>query len=142
MDTLIKIENKLKVLKPLRMRGVLKKRKETLEEFLIKFFNEFNNTKQTIYVESEHLQTDIGKRRSIGDIFRICQYYYPECTVQEVKNILYNELPNKVDNYRSSFCSTINKRVFYKGTEDQESEFFDTEDADEYGLTVDDWDEL
>lgn len=142
MDISTTVEDKLKRRKPLRLKGILKKRPETLEEFLIRFFNSFNENNNTVYVESGNVQTDTGRRRSFGDILIICRYYYPECTVKEVKDILINELPHKVDNFRCSYCSTINKRVYYKGTEDQDAEFHDWEDEDEFGLTGDDWEDL
>lgn len=129
-------------IRPLRIRGLLKKRSETLQEFLEKFFRDWNNDKDTIYVGNGHLQTEPGKRRSIGDIFQICQYYFPDCTIKEVSDILLNKLPDTVSNFRTSYCNMIHKRVFYKGEEDQETGQFDEEDEDEYGMTLEDWEEL
>lgn len=52
-----------------------------------------------------------GKRRSIGDIFLICKYYYPGCTLQQVLGILVGLLEdNKIS---GGWCSTINKFVFH-----------------------------
>lgn len=132
------VENKLKARKPLRLKGVLKKRTETLEEFLIKFFEDFNNTKNTIYTETEVQQTDTGRRRSFGDILLICRHYYPNCTVKEVSNLLVNVLPESVDGFRSSYCNTINKRVYYRD-EDEDEGVFDLEQEDEFGLKYSDW---
>ena len=142
MNTIEKIEKKLRLDVPLRLKGILKKREESLEEFLIKFFQDFNNKNNTIYANNRRVQTDTGRRRSFGDIFRICRYYYPNCTIEEVKTLLYETLPDKVERFRSSYCTTINKRVFYVGDEDQESEFYDMDDEDEFGLTGEDWEQL
>lgn len=127
---------------PLRIRGLLKKRNETLEEFLIKFFNNYNNNKETLFVETKEVQTPPGKRRSIGDIYAICKYYYPTCTIRDVVNIVYNVLPTEVPRFRSSLCSQIKKRVFYQGTEDQQSAMYDTGNVDEFGFTVEEWKNL
>jgi hypothetical protein len=126
-------------IKPLRIRGLWKKRKETLEDFLTKFFNEWNEDKTTIYAGNSHLQTEPGKRRSFGDIYQICRYYYPGCTVKQVSDIIYRHLPTTVPRFRSSYCNMINKRVFYKGSEGQVNQFFDTSKHDEYGMTPAQW---
>lgn len=126
----------------LRIRGLLKKRNETLEEFLIKFFNNYNNNKETLFVETKEVQTPPGKRRSIGDIYAICKYYYPTCTIRDVVNIVYNVLPTEVPRFRSSLCSQIKKRVFYQGTEDQQSAMYNTSNPDEFGFTIEDWKNL
>lgn len=127
---------------PLRIRGLLKKRNETLEEFLIKFFNNYNNNKETLFVETKEVQTPPGKRRSIGDIYAICKYYYPTCTIRDVVNIVYNVLPTEVPRFRSSLCSQIKKRVFYQGAEDQQSAMYNTSNPDEFGFTIEDWKNL
>jgi len=124
---------------PLRLKGVLKKRKETLKEFIIKFFTDFNDTKSTIYVANGSEQTEPGRRRSIGDTFLICRYYYPTCTLEEVSNIIYNNLFGEIPNFRSSYCNVIHKRVFYVGNENQESQVFNAQKKDEYGLILSDW---
>lgn len=127
---------------PLRMQGLLKKRKESLEEFLINFFSNYNQNKETLYVETKEVQTKIGKRRSIGDIYAICKYYYPTATIRDVVNIVYNVLPTEVPRFRSSLCSQINKRVFYQGAENQESNIYNSNSPDEFGLTVEQWKNL
>lgn len=126
----------------LRMQGLLRKRKETLEEFLIDFFNVHNNKRDTLFVETKEVQTKPGKRRSIGDIYAICKYYYPNCTIREVTNIIYNILPTEVPRFRSSMCSQIKKRVFYQGTEDQQSAMYNTSNPDEFDFTIEDWKNL
>jgi hypothetical protein len=131
-----------KDVKPLRLKGVLKKRKETLKDFLIKFFTEWNNKKDTIYVGNRHVQTSPGKRRSLGDIFVICRYYYPKCTLEEVKSIVYNELFEEIPRFRSSWCTRVNKRVFYQGEEGQTTHIYDTSKHDEFGLTPATWRKL
>lgn len=126
-------------IKPIRLQGLLKKRNESPTEFLVKFFTKWNNEKDTLFVENKSVQTDTGRRRSIGDIYRIMQHYYPDITLEEVTRILYQELPEKVERFRSSYCSTINKRVFYQGDETQSGKFYDHEEVDEHDMKIEQW---
>ena len=49
----------------------------TVKEFLINFFTKYNSEHNTIYVVAKTEQTSTNRRRSLGDLFKICQYYYP-----------------------------------------------------------------
>lgn len=101
----------------IRIQGLLRRRRETLQEFLVRFFQEWNLEKNTIYVDDSTVQTTPNKRRSLGDIYMICKYYYPNCTLNEVLNLLYNVIPTIITRgYRTSYCFTINKRVWYYST--------------------------
>lgn len=128
--------------KPIRIQGLLKKRKETFEEFLYKFFTDWNKTKNTLYVSHAEVQTEPDKRRSIGDIFLILNYYYPNIGFKKVVKFLYNEAFKEIPRFRSSYCHTINKRVFYQGGEHEISQLFDEDEVDEYDLTVPEWKKL
>lgn len=125
--------------RPIRLSKFFKKNlPKTLEEFLINFYKEYNKNHQTIFVDDKTVQTDVNKRRSLGDIFIICKYYYPTCTLKEVINTLYNVLPVKITNgYRQSFCSTIKKRVFYYQPETYTENYMQQGRDDEYGNSVD-----
>lgn len=141
------IQEELNTEPPLRIRGLLRKRTETLEQFLILFFTKWNVEKETIYVNNGHTQTEPGKRRSIGDIYRIVKYYYRKTTLKEVKDVLINLFPesgtaNTVDRLRSSKCSMIHKRVYYQGNTSQGSEIANKSSNDEYGYTWEQWCEL
>lgn len=108
-------------------------RRESIAEFLVKFFKNWNSTRNTIYVDDSTVQTEMNKRRSLGDIFAICRYYYPTCTLKEVAKALYVTLPETItDGFRSSYCSMINKRVFYYDNEEGNG-VFDKTTNDETG---------
>ncbi len=108
-------------------------RKETLQEFLAKVFTEWNDEKNTIYVDDKSIQTGTGKRRSLGDIYMLCKYYYPTVTIRDVLFELYVGLRDYFDShYRTSYCHTINKRVWYYD-EDAGSGIYNKELNDEYG---------
>lgn len=137
------IEKKILEQRVVRLQGFYKSQKKelSLKEFLINFFTQYNNENKTIYKDSKEVQTDVGKRRSLGDIFLICKYYYPKATLKEVVEILYNDLFNDVPRFRSSSCSQIKKRVFYQGTAQQKSEVYDLDDNDEWKVKFNDWKE-
>jgi hypothetical protein len=121
----------------IRLPGLLRNRKsQTLPDFLRTFFLTWNNEKDTIFVEDRDIQTAAGKRRSVGDIFMICRYYYPTCTLSEVYDKLLNLLPITMPSgFRTSYCSTINKRVWYFDST-KESAQRDLHKADEYGNKI------
>ena len=109
-------------------------RKLTLEQFLIKFFKEYNNERNTIFVESRATQTEMGKRRSLGDIYKICKYYFPEITLKELMKLLYVDLI-AIAGFRSSKCSQIRKRVWYYSNGSSNG-LLNTGDTDEYSNSV------
>ncbi len=127
--------------RPIKLERLLKRRTETLKEFLIKFFkgnpnNEilpWNDTRNTIYVDDSTVQTPMEKRRSLGDIYMICKYYYPNCTLQEVVKLLYVTLIDELDEgMRTSYCNTIRKRVWYYSF-DTDGGVYNEDTVDEYG---------
>lgn len=127
----------------LRIQGLLKKRKETLEEFLIKFFSKWNEEKDTILVENKEVDTLAGCRRSIGDVYMICKYYYPKCTLKEVKDILYGFIGgSKLKGFRSSYCHSTDKRMFYREDPEDKSVILNTDEVDEFGMITEDWNKL
>jgi hypothetical protein len=121
----------------IRLPGLLRNRKtQTLSDFLRTFFLKWNDEKDTIFVEDRDIQTAAGKRRSVGDIFMICRYYYPTCTLSQVYDILLNQLPITMPSgFRTSYCSTINKRVWYYDAT-KESAQKDLNKADEYSNKI------
>ncbi len=126
----------------IRLERLLKTRpaNETLKDFLIKFFSGkgemeegFNDSRNTIYADDNSVQTGIGKRRSLGDIFMICRYYYPNCTLKDVLRILYIELPAHYESgFRSNNCRQIHKRVWYYSSGNGNI-YMQADENDEYG---------
>jgi hypothetical protein len=123
--------------RPIRLPGLLKNRKtQTLADFLRAFFTDYNTNKDTIFVDNRDVQTAAGKRRSVGDIFMICRYYYSTCTLSQVYDILLNQLPISMPSgFRTSKCSTISKRVWYYDAT-KESAQKDLNSIDEYGNKI------
>lgn len=121
----------------IRFPGLVRNRPETLREFIIRFFNEWNNEKDTIYKDNREVQTTAGRRRSLGDIFMICRYYYQNCTLREVVDILYRgNLQADIEGFRTSYCHTIHKRVWYSNPE-LGNGIYDRTIIDEFGFIYD-----
>lgn len=142
METIQTLSTKILAEGSLRIQGLLKKREETSKEFLRTLFKKWNSELNTLNVPNGTVQTVPNKRRSLGDIFRIVRYYYPRTSLKTVINVIYDDLFDSVPKFRSSYCSTINKRVFYKGGTNQESHIYDQNTKDEYGLTIQEWKDL
>lgn len=135
---LLAIEKRILGNEPIRLEKLLKKTiPATLKDFLIKFFETYNGEKNTIYVESKRVQTQTGRKRSLGDIYFICKYYFPDCTLKQVLTLLYTTLPAHYGarGFRTSYCNVINKRVWYYSS-GSASQVYDIEVADEFGKKV------
>jgi len=131
------LEAKIVATRDIRLEKTLKASiPTTLQEFLVKFFKTYNEEKNTIYVDDKTVQTTMGRRRSLGDIFKICKYYFPTCTLQEVLVLLYKTLPSLItDGFRQSYCSIIRKKVWYY-EEGAANAVLNTGINDEYGNRV------
>ena len=130
----------------IRLSKTAKRRRETLHEFLIEFFENWNQpngdpAKQTVFVNSNTVQTLNNKRRSLGDLYMICKYYYPTMTLTELLRELYIELPRHFNTggrrtgFRSSICSQIHKRVWYYAA-GSSNEIINSTSNDEYSHQV------
>lgn len=115
-------------LKPLEKKNI---RNLSLEEFIYKFLSDYSKRIITVNVPNEDLQTDIGKRRSAGDIFRICKYYYPSTTLEDVLKVL--DAISGDNNIYSSICYMIHKRTYrHEEKEDKDGDVYDTSIKDEF----------
>lgn len=131
------IEQKLLEQRPIRLEKTLRDRgEERLEEFIKNFLTDYNENKNTIYVDTKEIQCDTGRRRSIDDIFLICHYYYG-CSLKDVAMILFHILPLNMEEYRSSYCGTINKRVFYWNG--GRAFIYNKYSVDQHGMKWNDW---
>lgn len=96
---------------PLMLDGKVRKHR-TVKMFLKTFFTEYNREYSTRHL-NKRLQCHLGRRRSLGDLYRIVKHYYPKATLKEVLRVLYVELPEELKGFRISFCSEIKRKVFY-----------------------------
>jgi len=123
-------------LKPIRLEKTRKRRPGDLSDFLYKFFTDYNEERCTINAKTREEHCDVGRRRSLNDIYRICRYYY-DCTLPEVVRVLHKELL-KMGGFVSSYCHCINKRVYYYDP-NRQNEIYDRQRGDQYGLTWEQW---
>lgn len=81
-----------------------------LGEFIYEFIRNYNNN---YYTKNQYglVTCEKAKRRSLGDIFRLCKTYYPDCTIHDVINELVWLLENGM--IKGSYCTTIYKYVFH-----------------------------
>lgn len=86
----------------------------TLESFIILFINEYKDYYDTYEENTNRYICNRGKRRSLGDIYLICKYYFPECGIENVLKILIKLLLRGT--IQGSYCNTIHKYVFYIGS--------------------------
>ncbi len=120
----------------IRLLPMRRKRTETLEQFLIKFFTKWNNEKQTIYADDKTVQTAEGRRRSLGDIYMLCKYYLPDCTLGETLSLLYVKLFQSMPKgFRTSYCRQTHKRMWYFDSR-RVSEIVTEDHQDEFGKPV------
>lgn len=124
---------------------------ETPESFIKNSFFKYNkqhdsvfaartvNPKKSLAKVVGKQQTEQGHRRSLGDIFRVTRYYFPNVTVMQIFKILYNLVINE-KYIRTSYCHATDKRMFrIKATSYENDVLFDEEIADEFDMTWPEW---
>jgi len=131
----------------LRLTGVAKKnlKEKDIHIFIENFLKCYNKVYNTINTKTRKLQTMANRRRSAGDIFRLCKYYFPNCTFVEVLKSL--SLTTLKVGYCSSICSTIHKRVYRSYTpiiwsrpeENERGIIYNPNMKDEFGRIPDDY---
>jgi len=83
-----------------------RKKTETFEEFR-KLFWERNAEFKTIWSGTGYGQTTTDRRRSLGDIFMICKYYYPSISLETIIRWLYGK-----NTPGGQYCGAVEKKVF------------------------------
>lgn len=78
-----------------------------IEEFIIWFLKEGNINLDTRSLNGA-LYCDNGRYRSLGDIYRICQYYFKNITLLEVLEVIFN-----IHRLGSWICGDIGKRIYF-----------------------------
>lgn len=127
----------------LKFRNLTEAKEPTLKEFIAMFFT--HNMGDTLFAArtdnpkikglksvAGKLQTEHGKRRSLGDIFRICRYYYPQITLEEVFDALYERIRDKKAN--TSYCNQTHRRMYYNTEVDYGGNIYNKDTTDEFGM--------
>ncbi len=113
-----------------------------LKDFLKNFFSIYSERHVTIYAKNGVTQTAHGRRRSIGDIFRITKYYYPKVRLTTV----YKEMLLNIQRYKffSYICAETKLRVYRDTTREVYGKggFFNSEPIDEFGVDFTEFEEF
>jgi hypothetical protein len=112
---------------------------------LVKFSNhffEYNKAYDTY--QGTVLQTPKGKRRTVGDIYRIFYYYFPKIRLTSVYEILIGQISK--GNALSAICQLTKTRV-YRGINGAakspyEVPYFNGEAVDEFGVDINQFEDL
>lgn len=131
---------------PIKFRGIEKEhvKSENLKAFLENEFFAINFVKQSDRVENNTFQCGTNRDRSIGDIYQLCKYYFPEITVVDVIKVIYNSIleRKKTDDdqlFVGHYCPTINKRVYNSRNVKTAYDLMAASTRDEFGLTHQDY---
>ena len=79
---------------------------KNVKDFIRNFLKYYNQKYDTLAEDGKY-QTGMGHHRSLGDIFRVTNYYF-DTTMDEVKEALLDLKRNLVGHY----CDDINRRVY------------------------------
>lgn len=92
-----------------KLSGYLHDHTLSLKQFIYLFLDKLNKVHETVTNNAviNHTVCDTSRRRSLADIFLICRFYYPDCTLKQVREILVTA-PCKV-----SYCPDIERFVYY-----------------------------
>lgn len=106
---------------------------DPLDIFVKNLFLRYFKDHCTVNPKDLTVQCIKGKRRSIGDIFLVCRYYYPTCTLKEIYNLLSITYVKKIFSIK---CNEIGKKT-YAGFYFREIVYSNPYSKNEYGWTLD-----
>jgi hypothetical protein len=122
----IEIKTFLRGQPKIKFASLAKPEELTPREFVKNFFK--YNSLNTVYLNNQ-IQTEGGKRRSVGDIFRITYFYFPKVKLRTIYEALLESISeNKV---LSSICTITGTRV-YRKTNNNEKGIFNGQGIDEF----------
>lgn len=135
------IENHCKPLKISRINHI---KSESLEEFLTKEMFQLLKTHETVYAKRRsYVQCKSNADRSLGDIYQICKYYFPEITPIHVIKVLLKHISDiKNPYFVGHMCYDIRKRVWNVVDVKPSYGLCSTRTFDEYAMKISDYYEL
>ena len=95
---------------------IKKGNKDTIQDFIIKFYNNDYNTPTTYHTKScTAIECDAGRNRSLDALFYICKTKFSNLTelrfCKEIKKFMHNS--KKGDKFAMLFCPEVNGWVVY-----------------------------
>lgn len=129
MYTFKQVKTHLRQQSGLKFKGFTKEDVGTNLESFLENILIYNNKYPTVYTTNGQTQTGAGKRRSIGDLFRLTYFYFPKITL----TTLYTSLLKLVIEKKalSSICEATGLRV-YRAAKDGEITYFNGTPTDEF----------
>ena len=102
---------------PIKFRGIDKEliKSKNVKDFIENELFGIGAVCTSVYAETNKYQCRSDADRSIGDIYALCKYYFPETTVIDVIKIIYNrilEYQNTKLFFVGHYCNQIEKRVY------------------------------
>lgn len=121
----------------------------TLENFIENELFKLANLYGTVFVKTNKDQCRKRADRSLGDIYQICKYYFPETTVFDVIRIIFNKIQEKTNSdnpfdqedpfFVGHYCSMVRKRVWNTKQEKDNYILGNRIAYDEYGYQLSDY---
>lgn len=115
--------------------GVKPKFDVFVQDLIDKHVNDYH----THFCKNNNRQCDARRNRSLGELYLICKFYYPKCTLWQLKTILIKLY--KQEKIWTRECCTIHKRTYYTiiptaayGNYGEHGEF--DKWLDEFGMTI------
>lgn len=124
------IANTLEGSQPLRFAFNVKPESTNLTLFIKHELLLLVSTHPTYYAYTNEKQCGKGRLRSLGELFLITMYYYPNITFKEFLKIF-----KPYEKYSGHICTTINRRVYFKNIYPMEN----ADIRDEFGYTIKNW---
>lgn len=117
----------------------------TLADFITRILFELNE-EYSSGTSIENIETEFKCYRSIGDMYALTRFYFPECSFEQYCKIFYSKidisLGEEAQYYYGQYCCDVHKQVYKQnysmskwatlyGVEDEET--------DEYGHSIREW---
>lgn len=126
-------EEEYKSLPLLSLKGCIPPANIPFDEFILRFFNDYNIKYYTHEVGWVRAQCSYNAARSIGDIYRICLSYYSGLSLLTLRNKLTELIRNDI--VVGHFCMDIKKNV-YAGKKARPYWFGYNSSSDEHGWNI------
>lgn len=122
---------------------ILSENDDNVEDFVYNVMVSYKDRYTTHVVDPDTLlrkpqvHTNVGRHRSLVDLFLLCRYYFPNCTLLQVIKGLYYLNSINVLGYQT--CCTVNRRVYECKIKYPAFNLSNPSDYDELNLKVTDY---
>lgn len=117
----------------------------TLADFITRILFELN-TEYSSGTSIENIETEPNCYRSIGDMYALTRFYFPECTFEQYCKNFYSkidlDLGDEGQYYYGQYCNDIQKQVYKQNHNMSKWATLcrvEDEEEDEYGHSIREW---